>query len=145
MRRGGQEGMFAAVLLYWCIGFGVCFMSLRIARVLVLGAFYLAWSQIFPILQVLAGFLAAVSWHEITGGPWPAQSGWQAEVSGFMITLLTANLLGIAAFCFGKGWTLLRRHPLEGQEEADFADDPNSLTPPDDPRPRSTNTPPPPT
>lgn len=98
-RDGGRVGMLAGVGLIWFLGHVACRYQPRLASVVIPGGWFVAPTQVWPILHVLAGTIAV--WAASLGA---RQAGGLPQVSGdaraFTATLLTAGmLLTVAVVC----------------------------------------------
>jgi hypothetical protein len=105
-REHGRIGVFLAAALLLTSGWAVCYARPSVARRLILGSTLTALSQLFPILQIVAGCIAvavadsfALLGHGGHGGP--AQF---SEPGGFIVTLLVGCIL--LTFAGTTGWVL---------------------------------------
>jgi hypothetical protein len=106
--------MLFAVGLCWVVGLVACVRFPRLSSVLITGGTIVAFTQFFPVLQVLAGALAIATFKRLTGDGLTPGTG---PVAGFVITLWTAFPLLLAAFVFGGGHRLIRSASLEGGDD----------------------------
>jgi hypothetical protein len=101
----GWIGMLFAVALCWATGLVVCTQFPRLYSVLSPGGVLIAFTQFFPVLQIIAGAVA-IGTYEDLGGDNVLQTGLQA-IGGFVVTLWTAFPLLLAAFVLGGGFRLV--------------------------------------
>jgi hypothetical protein len=118
---GGTIGMFTAVLVCWAVGLVFCARPGRLGRVLIAGGIHVACIQIFVIPHIVAGMLALWVCHVIAEAAQFPTTGLWAEVGGFAATLLTAQLLLLAALWLG-GVRRLFSEPPAGAEAPDYAE-----------------------
>lgn len=106
-REGGRLGMSAATALLLISGWWVCFIQPSNGRMLVLGAAILSLSQLFPVIQMVAGMVALAMCgfgiNEDDGAMRPV-----SEAGGFLITLIVGGILICLAAIVGLclGWLL---------------------------------------
>lgn len=99
----GWVGMFAAVPVLFALGGCVCACQPNIGRALIRGGVLVALSQLFPVLQIMAGLVAM----DLTAvlGQVKATVGRPPEVAsvsgGFLMTIFTGLLLMCAALFLG--------------------------------------------
>ncbi|CAN5613831.1 hypothetical protein BH11PLA2_BH11PLA2_46130 [soil metagenome] len=103
--RGGFVGMFLGMLFLWLISLFLVNYSEFIYRSLILGGTNLAFTQIIPIPQMLAGTVALQLWYKIHSRP-PGLYGLSedpimSEVGGFVVTILVGQPLLAFALIIG--------------------------------------------
>jgi hypothetical protein len=98
--QSGRSGMVAASLLLFISGWCACLARPSLGRKVVTGAVILAPSQLFPIIQIIAGIIGF--WVAATLGlakdcdDLPVHM--VDEIGGFLVTLVVgAILIGVAA------------------------------------------------
>jgi hypothetical protein len=100
--RSGRWGMAFAIVLFLIGGWCVCYSSRKLGRYLNIGAAILSFTQIFPLLQVVAGMFGV--WVAVFIGCFqPATDIDNAEVlnelGGFVVTsIVGCILLSVALF-----------------------------------------------
>jgi hypothetical protein len=114
--KGGQVGVMFGAGLVWAVGLIVCLRPGRLRGVLLRGASVVAWTQFCPVLQIGAGLLALWTGDEVARSLNLQVEGPVAEVGFFLVTLLTAQPLLLAAFVFGGGHRLLFDDPDGGDD-----------------------------
>ena len=91
-------GMWAGVWLMWAIGAMICSRPSRFRQALVLGSLWFMWVQCIPIPHLIAGLIAVITWEQL-GEAIP--NGIKPLLEGFMITVMTGQLLLIPAVLIG--------------------------------------------
>jgi len=128
--NGGSVGMFAAILVCWGVGLFFCVRPGRLGRMLIVGGSLVACTQMFIIPHIIVGLLALWVCHVTAeAGHFPTTGFW-AEVGGFAATLLTAQLLFVAALWLG-GVRRLFSEPPPTTESTDYAEPGRDPHPPD--------------
>ena len=89
----------------------MCAFQPSIARKLILGSTVIAFSQMYPILQIIAGFVAL----GVAGGVGLVEDGEfmeqvSSELGGFVVTLLVGCILLIGATTIGLCLGLVMPH-----------------------------------
>lgn len=132
--HGGLFGLLAALLVGWLVGLSGCYRTPRILRAVTDGAMFVAVLQLLPVCHVAAGVGALLAWEWVGGYPPFRVGGWQAELSGFVVTLLTTLALLVLAWILGRGPGLLFSPPVaRTAEEVDYID-PQPVDGPEAPR-----------
>ena len=123
----GWIGMLFAVALCWAVGVVGCTQFPRLYSVLIPGGILVAFTQFFPVLQIIAGAVAIGTYEDLGGGN-ILQAGLPA-IGGFFVTLWTAFPLVLAAVVLGGGYRLLvsRSTPESGGESDSGSADPESI------------------
>ncbi|QEH35324.1 hypothetical protein OJF2_38750 [Aquisphaera giovannonii] len=108
-REGGRVGMAAAILTLFATGCWICTARRQLASPLLLGAAFVGLSQVFPLLQILAGsagMVAATALRvaENNDDALPRVIG---EAGGFVVTLVTGGLLMAASLVAGLSLRML--------------------------------------
>ncbi|HJZ93852.1 MAG TPA: hypothetical protein VKE40_23465 [Gemmataceae bacterium] len=134
---GGATGMACAILVCWVAGLAFCVQGGRLGSVLIRGGRRVALCQFLLMPHIAAGFFALWFWTDMIDQPPLPKGGPWAEMGGFVVTLLTALPLVIAAILFGGGARLLS-DPPGADESADYAEPSRDETP----TPRDTAYPP---
>ena len=99
---GGRVGMFLAMLVLLALGFWICASARQIGFPLVVGGVAVALSQVFPILQVMAGGLAfAVAEAVGVCAPTKLEPSAETVAAGFIVTMTTGGLLVAASLVAG--------------------------------------------
>jgi hypothetical protein len=124
-RHHGLIGMCVASLLMLIVGWLFCMLKPAAARKLVLGSLAVALTQVFPILQIIAGSISigiAQSLHlAMQGGDDPefGIAGINNELGGFVVTMFVGIILlscaGMAGLVLGQvlpaKWFVPAPHP----------------------------------
>ncbi len=102
-REGGRRGMGLAITLVWLMGHLACARSKAIAPRLVIGGFFVGLSQLYPVLQVMAGMVALdiVSQTSMVGLNLIDMQYRLTELGGFLTTFLMGGQLVFAAILSG--------------------------------------------
>ncbi len=100
----GKLGMSVAVLVLFTWGCTICATARKLAVVLIAGAVLVGLSQIFPLLQIIAGMIgmgvgAALGLAETGDDTHPPRL--VNEYGGFVVTLITGGILKTASACSG--------------------------------------------
>jgi hypothetical protein len=104
--RQGRTGMVLAILVILASGLWICRSARQLGFALVVGGVAVALSQVFPILQVMAGILGFALANGIglvADIPTPAGDALNADtvVAGFVVTMTTGGLLLAASIVAG--------------------------------------------
>ncbi|HWB09567.1 MAG TPA: hypothetical protein VG826_10095 [Pirellulales bacterium] len=103
----GRIGMLLAIIVLLALGFWICASARQVGFALVVGGVAVALSQIFPILQMMAGILGFALTKAIGAAPTPdgiAHDGLpdvETLAAGFVITMTTGGLLIAASTLAG--------------------------------------------
>jgi hypothetical protein len=96
--ESGRTGMVIAVVVQLCAGFWVCAKVRTIGLYLVIGGFAVALSQVFPILQFIAGAVALGIGRVL--GLANTEDNVTSEFGGFIVTMITGGILmALSAGC----------------------------------------------
>lgn len=91
----GRSGLVAAAALILGLGSGLCYYRRDLAAPLVVGATLVALTQLFPLLQILAGVVGVGIVRSLGlmggGGDGPPQI--LGPLGGFVVTLVTGGIL----------------------------------------------------
>ena len=102
--ENGRDGLWFAVASLFAIGLAVCMFQQRLATTTIIGSVVVGLSQLFPILQIIAGVLAFGMTdrfglrHNDALDSWPRIYN---ESSGFVVTFVTGSLLILASLITG--------------------------------------------
>ena|SRR5215469_8051735 len=99
---GGRIGMLLAMLVLLALGFWICARAREVGFALVVGGVAVALSQVFPILQVMAGIFG-FALAESIGLSGPRGGDLETLAAGFAVTLATGGLLAAASLAAGLG------------------------------------------
>jgi hypothetical protein len=100
----GKLGMGVALLSFLVCGCYLCAYHRKLALALLVGGVLVALTQLFPILQILAGLIGMAvgqSLGQTSSGADEATPHLRSEVGGFVVTLVTGGILIGAAACSG--------------------------------------------
>jgi hypothetical protein len=102
--KSGRWGMALSVIMFLIGGWCVCYSSRKMARYLNTGAAIVSLTQIFPVLQVMAGM--AGMWVAIVFGSFSPMTDTSdakvlSEFGGFVITTIVGCILLTVAFLVG--------------------------------------------
>jgi hypothetical protein len=122
-RGGGAAGAMVATTGVWAAGLVLCGRSARVGDVLIRGGFAVAVCQIVPIIHLICGIAAMVTWESFVGPSWPYEERAAVEASGFAVALLTAMPLLFAAVVCGGGHRLILETDADGDEPAEPSDE----------------------
>ncbi|MEM8679391.1 MAG: hypothetical protein AAGF97_08570 [Planctomycetota bacterium] len=118
VNRHGKVGMLAAIPVLYLMGWATCRIHPVCARSMLNGGALVALTQLFPILQILAGLfaLSVVGFEDRFDQV--ASVGFPNERGGFLVTLLVGGLLMGLAFSLGATvealTTYVKKWPLAG-------------------------------
>lgn len=111
-RGAAWIGVAAAILLMLLLWLRLCATSDRVSRALEMGGWLLVFTQLFPVLQFIAGSVGVAMGDTLglESLDWTVQRA----TGGFVATITTGGILiGIAALCGGVASRLLSRRPRE--------------------------------
>lgn len=113
-QSGGRIGMAAGIGVFWYLGHRVCAARPGLGRSLVVGGFLFAWSQIFPVVQMITGMTAVVIVSRLGPACFPRQPGdpGLTELGGLIATLTTGAILATMALIVGALVTMGRSRPV---------------------------------
>lgn len=102
--KHGRLGLLFGALLLLALGYYLCAVNRRFGPALIVGGVLIAISQVFPVMQVIAGMLGMT----VGKAMGLASFGDDYEVpqitteeGGFIVTLVTGGILMAAAACSG--------------------------------------------
>ena len=111
--KHGRVGVGIASLLLWAGGAILCCWRSSIMWQVILGALITALSQLFPILQIIAGCIglsaAARLGQAETGGDGQLLDQVTSEVGGFIVTVIAGGVLLAGAAIAGLCLSILHR------------------------------------
>lgn len=124
VRENGMIGLSVAVGFFLIAGWYVCYASPAVARRLLVGSSITAITQLFPVIQLIAGILAlgAVSTLGLSVDDGDLGIGQISNDAGaFLATMITGSIIAAVAMLFGltgvfvgggikRTWT--RRHGM---------------------------------
>ena len=120
----GKVGVYGGVMVIYGIGLGLCVKMPWIAKTLNAGGFAVGISQLFPVLQLVAGFIAigAVGYGRIVLGS--TSNSWakiDTVMSGFTTTLITGGFLTLVSIGVGKIILMALHSRIDRREAEQFA------------------------
>jgi hypothetical protein len=114
--RGGTVGMLLAVAGCYATGFFLCVCEGELRLALTRGGLWVALLQLIPVLHLGFGVVAVLIVGEFPLYPFNST---HRELRGFLLTVLTALPLLLAAFLTGGGLRLFRG-PLNTDQTEDY-------------------------
>ncbi len=96
-------GMLMAVMILLAAGYWICSIQRDLGRLLVFGGAFVGLSQIYPILQIVAGLGGMVvgqAFGQVSAGDQAAPAP-LSQTGGFLVTLTTGGLLMMASLALG--------------------------------------------
>jgi hypothetical protein len=108
----GRIGMGLAILSYWGLGVLVCSRQERWGRTLVAGAIPMAFLQLLPLAQIVAGILAFRIWTSLGETELP---GSLSGLGGFVVTWITGGFLIALALLIGMFLVAVFGEPSQGK------------------------------
>jgi hypothetical protein len=102
--KGGRIGMASAVIVAFAVGCWICVRHRTIGVFFVIGGIAVGLSQMFPVLQVVAGLIGGVICQNarLMG----ALGTETSEFAGFFLTLITGGIL--MTLSAGSGFAIQR-------------------------------------
>jgi hypothetical protein len=135
-RDHGKVGLMVAALLLLALGCLICAADRRLATPLIAGSAMIGITQVFPLLQIVAGLLGmsvgralGLGAHGRDAGPGRIGS----EAGGFVVTLVTGGILMAVSAGSGMLIRLLtpsRWWPTALERSREFPAGPEKWTPP---------------
>ena len=110
----GKVGMLLAIAAFLASGCFLCAYHRELALALIIGGVIVGLTQLFPVPQILAGWIGLViakavglaDFHDAEGSP-----RLMSELAGFVVTLVTGGILIVDATFIGIAirWLAARR------------------------------------
>jgi hypothetical protein len=100
----GKLGMGVALVSFLACGCYLCAYHRKLAVALLVGGVLVALTQLFPILQIVAGLIGMAvgqAFGQTSSGEDEATPHLTGELGGFVVTLITGGILIGAAACSG--------------------------------------------
>jgi len=108
----GRVGMACGILLLYWLGYLACFLAGEYVRTVIYGAWVVAVSQTFPLLQIVAGAPANLLVQVMERGE-ISETGPPESITtllgGLLATLVTGSILIASAAAFGVGIRVIIR------------------------------------
>ncbi len=100
----GRLGLLFGALLLLALGYYICAVNRRFSSALIVGGAIIAITQVFPVIQIIAGMLGMTVGKAMGLASLGDDHGVPqitTEEGGFIVTLVTGGILMAAAACSG--------------------------------------------
>lgn len=113
-REDGRLGMIFGMAALWVGGIVACWRDVRTRLALTIGGVFVAFSQIVPLMQMIAGLIGLHLWDKDLDHHVLSTLG-----GGFTVTIITGPILIVVAFIIGYLVCLLFGPPDSTPTDAD--------------------------
>lgn len=130
VQESGAVGMIVGIVVLLSTGWWINYRSARLGRVLTIGGFFVAVSQLVPIAHVFAGMIGLTITTELGAASQPGDDDPVGMIDslwgGFICTIITGTILALLALIIGWIVTAIGRAMTNrGKSEAN----PSSIEP----------------
>lgn len=100
--QAGRTGILLASALLLCCGWVLCYLSPQLAKLLNIGSLIIAFTQLFPVLQIVIGSISLTITRRLSGIP-PPDGDDDAKFAYFYGPFTSEQDGFIVTFCVGAG------------------------------------------